>query len=1471
MAKEDDFNIFSFEDRQKVGQAKRQQAPFASPWFRSRDPETGKLRISRKPFPAIPTVTAAPQVAQKLDTVINPIRSKLGWEFGDPNRVMNRLKAARPGIASSPGFMALQDMVAGLQGKKYTPNLYVSSAESVFPYVQMELGGKIIDIPFETQRGVVSRGMRVRTASQVIAKDKIATFSERIAEVVNRIPTGMGNTKAGSWVGKALYRMSVRYTGSAMHMGEPVIGRLAASADAVTFGKNHPFSQRLSQIAATFASINKMELQGGEVGDAFGRAQRELTDLYYDVERSPHNLTVIGTKWDNMVGDGSRAARMMAFSKNLVRYPGMVAGDPAKGFHHLADRAIIEPILTKRSGFHRSAPWVSPLGGAATRFQEMPMNIGIWHPEFGGKYVGDSGILLHSNRAANVISGHLPYGTKKTLIARLHRADGGGHEIERRLSPWVQEIFDKYGLDEHFRTNNIFHFDNQGLRLARGRRHIGQSISRTAKDPTAGIGKQLYAPKGELLRSITARRRGQTMEYQFLFGEGSGAGLDVSRATLTVGTTRGSVSRFVGVGANANPIDISMRAQDFWKGSLSGSPESAAFANENIQARMASRWLKKSGIPHHQFNIAQKLGLTPQKTRQGEVTFAAGNNWVVTKEQVAKVRKYVDDNKIASLMGDKFFKTNYVLSQREFDTVMNQFNITDAVERERWAAFNKQGKLLQVSEGGGVGFRQAMSGMKSRRGMKVRLDQALSAILQGDEADTLTRIMTESKGGQLLREVGGFYGPAIEGSAAEQFKTITIDQMRQKFGGRVPQLGGGVGVEKLKGTILDPNRQAFWLDLGQEVPVFTGTTKELGEDAAKWASTRRVLIGSPGALGVGGDAGGLAFLSAKRGDPRTPAQALVDLTDVILNPDKTTNARSLGVKVSAYMMAQRAGALGKGGFANAFARAKFSSYSRLQLLPGKSNVLTIGVTEGFVRNMYRGHPDKAKAVLAAMQSNEGFFASVLRWPQKETLQFQRGVKVRLMNAQELSTLRGTRASFDKIIYASADLMALNRGDQDADAITAIFQMEKDVQRRAGKFHAQNKGWMSLLAEEYAAMDTAKWSPHVRFRTVAESQALLRGWSRRVAERTAQLTQMKTASPFPEVFMRARRRAAELMTIGAGNVPTLLGEQQTARQALRTAGLEGLAKMKMTAEQFSAMDVFAGGWSQQATGKVKAAQFALNEALYEVGQTGRTGKLSAALKELAEIPEVATRLEARGFAQSQAVRLGTEAFTMVESGVSVKGFMPTAFGAMYGTSTEKSAQAAVGVTGGKLADVAMTSDSELAALLGAERGIKIQDQMAEEFNRGVKETAGGSHIRGRLFGRFKGGIKNMWASGWGGKAALIAGGAFILKGMADALTPVEDPTPRQAPMPPDIRLQQQQMMPQFSIPTADTRLERPNQASYNAQMSVKGAYFETDGLLDHISRNLLDSRHGSGRVVVQNTPMTETEMEYLLRDKMRSDF
>jgi len=127
---------------------------------------------------------------------------------------------------------------------------------------------------------------------------------------------------------------------------------------------------------------------------------------------------------------------------------------------------------------------------------------------------------------------------------------------------------------------------------------------------------------------------------------------------------------------------------------------------------------------------------------------------------------------------------------------------------------------------------------------------------------------------------------------------------------------------------------------------------------------------------------------------------------------------------------------------------------------------------------------------------------------------------------------------------------------------------------------------------------------------------------------------------------------------------------------------------------------------------------------------------------------------------------------------------------------------------------------------------------------------------------------MWASGWQGKAALILGGGLALKGVADALTPTDVP---QAPMGPDLRLPQAPQAPQFAIPTPDTRVSRPDSNAFQLEANVKGAYFDEPSLMDHLSTNIADSRLAFGQVTMDNRGMTETEMDYYLRDKMRSSF
>ncbi|RKX64347.1 MAG: hypothetical protein DRP42_06525, partial [Tenericutes bacterium] len=423
--------------------------------------------------------------------------------------------------------------------------------------------------------------------------------------------------------------------------------------------------------------------------------------------------------------------------------------------------------------------------------------------------------------------------------------------------------------------------------------------------------------------------------------------------------------------------------------------------------------------------------------------------------------------------------------------------------------------------------------------------------------------------------------------------------------------------------------------------------------------------------------------------------------------------------------------------------------------------------------------------------------------------------------------------------------------------------------------ARETGWLKFLGEQAADLET-HGQAFTKFMSEKDAAAVKKGFASSAAEGTAALHKVKYGSPFPEVYMRGRRQAAQLMAANSSAAKNL--SSPTAKELLKRAGLEKLSNVKISEREFRAFDSFVGTWSQEFTGKVEGASFGLVEALSKSRQGQDLGPIKAELLEMTKRAAESEKavMIARGFTtQEQMIGPAAKVFGEVEKAFGEKRFTATPYGALYGVSGDKSLRAAATAMGSNEVAMAEYEDLFMAQELAKTRGVKIHSSaLMEETNRAIVNESRGvpSHIQQRMRPKnLVRGLKGVWASGWQGKAALILGGALGVKGLHDAVGGGDSFAPSQAPLPPDLRMPMAPPAPQFAIPMADTRVENVREQAFMTQGAVEGPYFDTSSLYDHLSTNITGSRLAFGQVSMQNRPMTETEMEHLLRDKMRSDF
>ena len=1411
---------------------------------------------------------------QAIDTVYNPIRTKLGWNFGSPNRVMARLVAARPALANAPGMIDIQNMIGGLQSsKKYFPELFGNQAgASVFPYLQMQLGNQQIDLPYQVSEGGVFKGMKAISVSRIINEGGASvSFSEHLNKKLADIPAGLSENRAGGWIRKTIQETLGAYGSTAMHGGRAHVSKMHWMGNKVTFTKGHEFSVRLQGIADQFGQISQNRVKGADVQDTFLRAQRRLNRLYEDVESQ--GLTVMGTKWDTMVGSGEKTARMMAFKKTFTMFPGMIAGDASKGFHQLAQRHLIPHGMMKARGFGRTVPFFQPRGYGNAVY-DMPMNIGVLHPKLANRILGDSGVLLSSERSIAAVAA-FPKTAAKTLHARLH----GGDTIERAFSPMIEDLFRKHNIDQHFKTNNIFQF-NKWIRLS-GKKQaaLGQGLGRSRTEAAAGIGEVIHAPKDMFLTGVKIRRRGRGIEYDFLMSKGTDV-VDMSNVGLLSNTTRLSPQGY----AEVQGTDILVGAQDYYKASLAKSADAAGFVNESETASLINRWMTVGGNEGaNRTEMARILGLTPEM-KNGQQTFTTGNQYVLTESRVSRLRDYIKTTSAASLASDaRFFRTKAKMPTKQFNALMDRYGI-HGTERAEYARMNRSRGLLSIMEGSSISHRNMLSGMKSQGGMKYRLDQMMSYMARGGEeylasAEDLGTRLAGSRGGRILREVGGMYGSVVRGAEPQGLRTLTVQQYLSEYKA-IPNLSGGVGPAQLKGTILEPGREAFWVQGidGGDMPFYYGKDSELAvAGGANWSMERRALMPSAEAMGVAYDPGkGMYYGMAGGGKAHTPGQAALAFDELVRGDNRLVNNRALGLEMSAINAATKSSALGGKGMANPSIRPRHSKYSRLQYLPGLDDAHSIAVTEDSLRKTMTGR--RVDAMIKRSKSSVGLFAEAVGWPAKEGRANMVGLKVRIMRAQEVAAMVGsTRMNYDNVVFAGAGVVGFSRRDYDLDPFAVHFNMRKGAQARMAKINAQESGWLKMLGEEFMQMNDGEGQGvYHKFRTTEDAVSLRKRFAARTAKDTTALHKVQYGSPYPEVFIRGRRKTAELMAMDSGSLKqfrNLVGRRTSAAAELKAAGMGELVGKGMSRIQYESMDAFLAGWSQLATGKKKELAFALPEALQTFSQTGRVQPIKAALEGILAA-DPTNIMPVQGLANRGAmIGPAVEAMTKVESGFSGMGNVQTPWGAMYGRSGDKAPSVVANFLGATYdPTVGGQTQGELGQILAGRRGVEQaveRDATQAMINQEIKNTARGRR-RTSLKGAI-GGLRNLWSSGWGGKAVIIAGAAMGMKGLADAFSPTSDMSASEAPLPPDIRLPQRSMPPQFAIPMADTRVGRPNTSSYSADATIQGAYFSPEGMMDHLQTNILGAQSAFGSFSVQNTPMTESEMEYLLRDKMRSDF
>ena len=640
---------------------------------------------------------------QRIQPTINPISSNLNWGFDSAENVMQRLKQAGKGsVGKMPGFQALQDIVSGLES--YNPKLFLGSA-SKNPYVQMQLGGSVIDMPFETGGGNVVQGLKHKAARVSIKEGQALTFSDRLVQEFAKIPAGQKPSQAGQEAKKAIQRLHASLTDSAMHGGRPLASRVHFHANQVVFGKEHKFSRELQSITSTLGEIHGGKYRGGAIGREFGGVQKRLKKLYEQV--ADEGYTVLGSSWDQMQGLESSAARMIATRGDFTIYQGLMAGDPAKGFGHLAQRETINASKMQRLGFDRVAPWVQPRGYGPNQVYELGVNVGILHPELGTRLLGDSGFAFTSERTMRAFA-EFPNTTTRTVHARIMGV--GGDKVERSFSPAIESLFKKYGVDKHLEGDQVFNFPTKlkATQFDDFKNIIGQSIGQGAAGSTdLSAGQFETVPDDMLMTGVRARRRSHHMEYEFLFSAEKGT-LDMARSTAVMGTRRMSAKGAYGYFGKKYGTDILVRSQEFWGRSFGKDFAEAGFVSETAQAGLAGRWLtlsKQRGGTRAQQDVAGILGLggiNNTVKRGGERMYTAGNDWIIKQDMVDNLRAYFGDPKNKSLndlaKNDMFFVTKQVIPKAEFRDAMHALGITNAVEIARYQTFNDAGTLFSQME-----------------------------------------------------------------------------------------------------------------------------------------------------------------------------------------------------------------------------------------------------------------------------------------------------------------------------------------------------------------------------------------------------------------------------------------------------------------------------------------------------------------------------------------------------------------------------------------------------------------------------------------------------------------------------------------------------------------------------------------------------------------------------------------------------
>jgi hypothetical protein len=263
----------------------------------------------------------------------------------------------------------------------------------------------------------------------------------------------------------------------------------------------------------------------------------------------------------------------------------------------------------------------------------------------------------------------------------------------------------------------------------------------------------------------------------------------------------------------------------------------------------------------------------------------------------------------------------------------------------------------------------------------------------------------------------------------------------------------------------------------------------------------------------------------------------------------------------------------------------------------------------------------------------------------------------------------------------------------------------------------------------------------------------------------------------------------------------------------------------------------------------------------------------AINSLDELAEYIARGAARGYAKIEpAMHSGMELGLLSD--------------VMSGVSKDKTLDA-LRALGYKKSGAATHANPQLAAEMleaigkavdGAEtQHQKILDQVNAALNNAANDKPGPASRQG-LLASAANTLKRVWGGktflgNFGGKAAIIGGGALLAKSIFDAAAPPDEIAPSNVPLPPDIQGPiSAPPQPNWAIMQPPVPIERPDTQTFRA----RGVMEADEGLgfanaMHGLVQSLSNDHPAYGYIDDNNIPMSDVELEHYLDARSRSSF